>query len=173
MAITALTGANKISINFSASEALDLQTARADLNPTSGMSYSYTFGDGASQANNLWSDQRTLSDGASEELDLNDGSLVNGIGDAISFDAIKAMYIKNHSTDAILVVGAALTDEWTTWLGGPGDKVLVQPGGRLFVEAPDATGYALASSNAHLKLAHNGDGSLDLTYDIILIGVSS
>jgi hypothetical protein len=47
-------------------------------------------GTGANQANEVWSDTRTLTTGANETLDLN-GVLVDAVGQSVAFTKVKLL----------------------------------------------------------------------------------
>ena len=149
-------------------KALDLNTARDILALTGGVTF--TDGTGANQADTLFHDTRTLADGANETLDLYaSGTLTDAFGDALTIETLKALYIKNNSTDANLLIGAAAVNAIGLF-SDSSDILKLPPGGELVFIAPDATGVDI-TTNKNLKIAHDGTGSSDLTYDIIVIGV--
>lgn len=129
---------------------------------------SFTVGTGADQANQVWSDQRTLAASANEELDIQGGTLENGFGQAITFSAIKAIFIRNRSTTGELLVGGAAANAFDSPFGDSSDKVRVRRGGILLLTGPDAVGHAVDASDV-LKI-DNEDTVNTLTYDIILVG---
>jgi hypothetical protein len=128
-----------------------------------------TDGDGANEADTLFHDQRTLADGANETLDLHDGSLADAFGDAVTLDILKVLYIKNNSADANLLIGGAAAAQLGLF-ADTSDVLKLPPGGQILLSAPDAAGID-CSTNAALKIAHDGTGSSSLTYDIIAVGV--
>lgn len=115
-----------------------------------------------------WYDTRTLTDAASETIDLHDGSLTDAFNVALTLDAVKAIYIKNTSDDAILLIGGAAANQLDLF-ADVSDIFKLRPGGELLIIAPDVDGID-TTVNAHLKLAHDGTGSSDLIYDIIIAG---
>jgi hypothetical protein len=84
----------------------DLQTAKSDF------SYDRTIdlasGTGADQGNQVWSDTRTLTTGATETLDLN-GSLVNAVGESVTFTKVKVIFVRNKCTTTLSLFAAAAT----------------------------------------------------------------
>lgn len=145
---------------------LDLSTVRdvLDLN----RNISLADGDGADQADMMFSDSRTLADAATETHDIYAGALVDAFGVAVTIEKLKFMYLYNSSSDAsLLILGGA------TPLGicsDASDIIILPPGGKFIWSAPNATGLDV-TTNKNLKLEHNGDGSSDLVYEIVLIGV--
>ena len=144
-----------------------LDWVKDQVNATRGLTFQ--DGTGANQADTLWRDERTLADGASEELDLNDGSLTDAFGDAVTIDTLKAIYIKNNSSDANLLVGGAAANAIELFADST-DIKKVRPGGDFLDISPDINGIDL-TTNPKLKIAHDGTGTSSLTYDIIVVGV--
>lgn len=139
------------------------------LNLSRGVTFSE--GEGANQINMVWHDQRSLADGANETLDFHDGSLTNKVGVSITMDKIKALYIKNNSSEASLIIGGAVANQLGLFADGA-DKLVLPPGGELPFIAPGASGVD-CSSNSDLKLEHDGTGSSELVYDIVVFGVDT
>lgn len=137
------------------------------LNLSRGVTFSE--GEGANQFNMAFHDQRSLADGANETLDFHDGSLTNKVGVSITMDKIKALYIKNTSTEASLIIGGAAANQLGLFADGS-DKLVLPPGGEKLFIAPGASGVD-CSSNSDLKLEHDGTGSSELVYDIVVFGV--
>lgn len=133
--------------------------------------YNFAQGTGANQADDIWSDERTLAASANEVLELNGGSLVDAFGFAIAFTAIKALVIManaNNTND--VVVGAAGSNPLASIMGTTG-TVNVKPGGCVAFIAPNATGYVVTPSTAmNLKIANSSSGT-GVTYTIIVVGV--
>lgn len=130
----------------------------------------YTDGAGADKAEQMYHDQRTLADGANEELDLA-GVLEDAFGDVITFTKIKALFIYNSSEDASLIIGGAAATAWEAFVETAGDSIKLPPGGRLLIEVPTAAGMAVGAGTADLlKLTHDGTGTSTLVYDIMILG---
>lgn len=150
-------------------------TGTADLStPRDLLNYSFsqvlTSGTGASQADKLFHDTRTLTTGASEDIDLA-GSLTDGFGQTITFAKIKLVLIRNKSTARTLTVGNA-TDALVNWVGAANDVINIGPGGVLFLMAPGTAGYAVTPDTADdIKILNDSGSSCE--YDIIIIGTSA
>ena len=157
----------RIVLGITHTKATLLTTLRDVFSTTRGVAL--TDGDGANQADRLYYEQRTLADGANETLDLHDGSLKTSFGDAITFDTLKGIYIKNNSTDAALLIGGAAATQLGLF-ADPGDILRLPPGGEFLFLAPNAAGVSV-ETNSNLKLTHDGTGSSNLLYDIMVVGV--
>lgn len=165
MAITA-----KITINpYTVDDNLDELSRLVDtLNLSRGITF--TQGVGANQVNMIFHDQRTLADAANETLAFNDGSLTNKVGISITMDIVKAIYIKNTSVDADLIIGNATLP--MPIFGSGAHTLNLPPGGEFVFIAPDANGVDI-TSNDELKFEHDGTGTDNLIYDLIVMGVDT
>jgi len=167
-----LTAKVNIMLSLVHTKSLDLNTPTDTINETRGKSF--TNGTGANQADTIWHDTRPLADAANDTLDLHTGTddagnITDAFGDAVTLDILKALYIKNKSTDANLLIGGAAATQLGLF-ADPADVLKLPPGGEFLYIAPDATGLDV-TTNESLKLAHDGTGSSILNYDIIAIGV--
>lgn len=146
----------------------DLNESRDVLTNTLGPSF--TDGTGANQIQTLYHDTRPLEDAANETIDLEDGSLFDKFGVAVEIQKLKGLYIKNLSTTANLLIGAAAATQLALF-GAPANDILsLPPLGEFFYFAPDATGLD-TSVNAKLKVEHDGTGASAPGYNIIAVGV--
>jgi hypothetical protein len=150
----ALSATIKAGISASHTNVLDLGTATFPLNLLH--SLSLADGTGAGLADRIFSDTRTLSASATEDLDLS-GSLTNAFG-TVTFARIKA----------VLVV--ASTDNTNNVNG---DGLSVRPGGIFMWACSDATGVAVTAGTGDLLTLTNSAGSTSVTYSIIVIGASA
>ncbi len=158
-----------IAIQANLKGAGDLNTPTSNLNYKAG--FSLADGTGADQANNIFSDQRTLGAGSFEDLDLS-GSLQNAFGATLNFTAVKAILVaaSGGNTDNVEVGGAAVNG-LNDWVGAAGDLVVVRPGGFLAIGAADATAYTVTAGTGDL-LRINNPGAGAATYDIVIVGVA-
>lgn len=113
-------------------------------------------GVGASQAQVVWSDSRTLA-GSSEALNL--ASLADtrdGAAVSVAITAAKAVYVRNsHASVSLTFAGAPF----------PAGGVAVAPGGAMALVDPTAAGAATGTVTV--------TGSAGATYDIVFIGKGS
>lgn len=147
---------------------LDLVNSSSPLSTTS--TFDFTNGSGANQASLIFSDTRTLTASASENLDLA-GVLTDAFGAVINFTKIKALILRTAAANTNdVVIGGAATNGFISPFGAATDTVKVRPGGVMVLVSPDATGYAVTAGTAdQLKVANSGAGT-PVTYDIVLIG---
>lgn len=151
--------------------ALDEQTVSAPVNKT------YTFewddGTGADQANQVFTDERTLGASASEDLDLA-ASLTNAFGQTLTFTIVKAIVVAAAAgnTNNVLVSCPAANGFVTPFLAAS-DGLTIRPGGLALLVARDATGYAVTAGTGDLFHFANSAGSTGVTYEIFIIGVAT
>lgn len=163
-----MTLAATVSLRVQATQTSTLDLASVSNTVNQLFEQAFTDGTGANQANEVWSDTRSISSASNETLDLA-ASLTNAFGTTITFTKVRAIIIRSRSTNTtVLSVGAASAP-----LVGPladaSDLLTIRPGGIFVITAPDATGIAVTATSADgLKLA-NASGAA-ATYDIIIIG---
>ena len=162
-----------LTVSADLASALDLVTARAAL--LKDYSVVYATGTGAGQADKVFSDQRTLTASATEDLDLA-GVLTDEFGATITFVKIKAILISAAAanTNNVLVGGVA-AGLATMILPQTTGIVAVRPGATFAVicGTADSTGYAVTATTADLLHIANSAGSTSVTYDIVIIGTSA
>jgi hypothetical protein len=148
--------------------ALDLEGVVSTLSKK--MLLGLTDGTGANQANNCFSDTRTLAASATESLDLS-GALLNAFGQTIAFTRVKALMIfaaAGNTND--VVVGGAGANGFISPFGAAAHTVRVKPGGSLILTAPDVNGYSVTAATADLLQIANSAAGTPVTYDVIVIG---
>lgn len=150
---------------------LDLVTGRAPLDLTRAIALG--SGTGANQADLIFSDTRTLAASASEDLDLA-GVLTGAFGAVLTFARVKGLIISAAAANTNnVVLGAAASNGFVSWVGAATHTVSIRPGGVLALFAPDAVAYAVTAGTAdQLHVANSGAGT-GVTYDVILIGASA
>lgn len=161
----------KLSVGAALTEPLDIGTASHTLDFIK--SYSLANGAGANQAQQMFTDRRTLAASASENLDLA-GVLENAFGTPLEFDKIKALVVcaaKENTND--VVVGGHATAACAAFFGDVTDTVKVKPGGMVAFVAPNADGYAVTAGTADMLTVTNGGAGTGVTYDIIVIGTAA
>ena len=128
-------------------------------------------GTAVDQANMIWHDQRTVSAGANDDIDLA-GSLTDGFGATITFTKIKGIFVQNTSTTVgdILTIGEDGANGFVTWLNAAADKVKINPGGMFALYDPSAAAYAVTASTGDILRITETGSSNAVTYNIILIG---
>lgn len=165
---TTLTALVALTIQATYQNTLDFGSA--EYKPGYNFRIDFADGLGLNQAQKVFTDQRTLTASATEDLDLA-GVLTDAFGAALTFTEIKAMAIKASASNTNnVIVGNATTNGFITWVGGAAHTVTVRPGGILLLVAPDATGYAVTAGTGDILKIANSAGGTSVVYDIVLIG---
>jgi len=158
----------KLNVGAVLTEPLDIGTASHNLDFIK--AFAFGNGSGANQAEQMFTDRRTLAASASENLDLA-GVLTNAFGTNLAFDTIKALVIcaaKENTND--VVIGGHATAACASLFGDATDTVRVKPGGMVAFVAPDASGYGVTAGTADILKVENGGAGTVITYGIIIIG---
>ena len=169
--IQTLTGYTRVGINFTARASLDLSSpvdVIRDENLTN-----WTFGSGVNQADDLCGDVRTLATGASDVFDLTNVGINSAFGVGVSLSQLKAFSVRNLSVTNTLVLSGANGETspiGDVMFGDDADSVKIKPGGRLYLEAPDANGYDVSGGKSEIKITHGAQDANSLQYEIILMG---
>jgi len=132
--------------------------------------YLTKFSDGnlADQADQIFTDERTLVASQAESLNLQSG-LVNAFNLPLIFTNIKAVIVKAGSQTLNVRANdiTGFSDPWTDELIA---NILV-PGGVLMLTSPNAAGFGVTASKKLLDIQNIG--SETTTYELILIGVQT
>lgn len=166
-----LTATLKAQLSAVHSSVLDLGTV--SFTPSIGKSIPLATGTGADQADQLWTDTRTLTASSTEDLDLA-GSLVNALGATVTFARVRGIYVEAAAgnTNNVLVGGAA-SNGLINWVADATDKVVVRPGGFFMIASRDATGYAVTASTGDLLRIGNSGSGTSVTYNIAIVGCTA
>lgn len=131
----------------------------------------FANGTGSGQANQVWTDTRTIAASTSENIDLA-GVLTNALGSTVTLARVKAIIIAASASNVNNVVIGGNSNGLVNWVGNVNDVVNIRPGGFICLAAPDAIAYAVTASTGDiLQVANSGSGT-PVTYDIIVIGVA-
>jgi hypothetical protein len=164
------TGTVNLNVNGILLNSIDVGIAEHVLNW--GANMPLTSGTGASQANQVFVDTRTLTASSSENLDLA-GALTNAFGSTITFTKIRALIIKADSGNTNdVVVGGHGSAAVASIFADTSDKIKVRPGGLFVLTAPDATGMAVTATTADMLTVANSAGSTSVSYTVIIIGTA-
>ena len=159
------------------SDSLDLGTIalRHDL----AVAANWPDGAAAGSIEAMWSDKRTLADGAGESLDLNSLPQLDAAGGTLKtivFDKIKAIYVSiATAAPGLLTIGGGSTgagaaDAWAgagTPFAADGTLIQLQAGDGVFVWQNPAGGDVTAVASHLLRMEASG---LEVTYDIVILG---
>ncbi len=167
----ALTTAVGVTVDGVYTKTSDLSTAADTLSKR--YSANLSSGTGAGKADLRWSDTRTLTASATEDIDLA-GALVDVYGATLTFAKVKAIVISAAAANVNNVVVGAGTNPWITALNATG-TITLRPGAcvALFAGAADATTYAVTAGTGDILKITNSAGSTSVTYDIVIIGSSA
>lgn len=162
MATLDLTAALRIFGDFES--ASDLTDAIESLDV--GLSKRVTNGTGTDQANEFWSDQRTVT-GAAETLNFVTGTLTNVFGDTITLSKLKGLLIVNTSITS--GEDLTLTGDMLTAGIGTMTSITLTPGGYFLITAP-TDGYTIATTGSDELTIDPGSDTI--TYKIVVWGVT-
>jgi len=163
-----VSGSINLQIGIIQAAAFDLSAAQDNLSSAlTPINTAFTNGTGANKAGSQYHDNVTLAKSASTELNLTDDSLTDKFGEAITFTFVKAIFIRNNSSDATIIYGHSAATPLPI-IETTGDGILIGPGGfdlKMFA----GTGYAAAGANL-LKIEDDGTGAAGGTVDIFILG---
>jgi hypothetical protein len=129
-------------------------------------------GAGASQANVIWSDTRTLAPSASESLDLVGGGLADALGTALAPARLRALliYASPANTNNLTILGNAAA---VPVLNTAATTATLPPGGLFLITKPDAVGMLVTATTFDLIVVANAGAGTSVNYDIVLIGCAT
>lgn len=130
-----------------------------------------TDGTGASQADRVFSDSRTLAASASEDLDLA-GGVTDTFGNTITFAKIKAIAVKAAADNTNNVNVSRPAANGVPLFLAAGDGLGV-PAGGAFAHAWPGAGVVVTGGTADLLTVANGGAGTPVTYEIVIIGTSA
>lgn len=161
----------RIALSLAGELTKGLDVGNASYPATLGITNVFENGTGANQANELFTDTRTLTASSSENLDLA-GVLLDAFGATLTFTKIKAIIITAAAANTNdVVVGGHPTAAVSTIFGDVTDTILVKPGGTFAIVAPDANGYGITATTADMLTVANSAGGTSVTYTIAIVGV--
>lgn len=159
-----------VSFGATVNQALDLQNASSAI--TYAQSLGFGTGTGASQADLLFSDTRTIAASGNDDLDLA-GVLLSPLNTVITMARLKGIIVKAAAANTNNVVMGGGTNFVSTIMGGTTPTLNIRPGGLLVLFAPDAVAYAVTASTADILRFSNSGAGTGVTYDVILVGASA
>jgi hypothetical protein len=148
--------------------ALDLVTAAAPI--TWDTTWSFTDGTGANQASGFFSDTRTLSASATENLDVaTGGGLLDAFGIEVAADRIKALAIvaASGNTNDVQVTRPAANG--VPFMLAAGDGFALTPGAGCLFTWPNANGVNVTAATGDLITITNSAGGTSVEYSIAIL----
>lgn len=127
-------------------------------------------GTGASAADMVFAEQRTIAASGTYDLDLQ-GSLTDGLGAAFTPAKVKclAVFAATGNTNDVQVGGDLAS---VLFMGAAADYISVKPGGALILCHPGA-GFTVTATTADIIQFANSAGTTGVTYDVVVIGTSA
>lgn len=166
-----------VEVSSTQSRALDLGTATYPFSRTA--SISLANGTGAGMADLLFTDERTLSASATEDIDLSGlfGSpqtqLTDAFGQTVVFARVKAIIVEASTANTNNVNVIRPASNGVPLFLAASDGVAVRPGGFYAWGCTDATAAAVAAGTADLITFTNSSSGTSVTYRLTIIGASA
>ncbi len=128
-------------------------------------------GTAADQADQEFTDQRTLGAGATEDLDLA-GGVTNALGETVTFASVKAIMVEAaNGNDGNIEVGGTAPNGFVGPFGDVTDQIVLDAGDR-FVVTNKGAGWTVTGGTGDLLRIGN-TGSAAGTYKIKIVGVAA
>jgi hypothetical protein len=123
-------------------------------------------GTSPNQAQYFYSRRLSLA-GSAQTLDIY-GGLTDGLGTTLNLATVRALIIVNRSTTAgqILTIGNAASNQFSGFLGGATQTIVLRPGGTIVLLAP-LDGYTVTNGSADLLKLDPGANTFDV--DVIIV----
>lgn len=129
-------------------------------------------GTGASSADLMFHDQRTLTASGTEDLDLA-GGLTNPFGATLTFVELRAILITAASGNTNNVNITRPASNGVPLFLAASDGIAVPPGGAFLWTCPADGKVTVTASTGDLLTITNSAGSTSVTYDVVILGVSA
>jgi hypothetical protein len=161
-----------LGVSGSQTSALDLGTVTFPFSASGGAAY--TTGTGAGQVDVVFTDTRTLSASATEDLDLA-GSLTGALGTTLTFARIKAVFVTAAAANTNNVNVTRPASNGVPWLLAAGDGIALRPGAAVAWASgsADATGVVVTAGTGDLITFTNSAGTTSVSYTVVVLGCSA
>jgi hypothetical protein len=134
----------------------------------------YSYGTGTNQFQEVVASVNTVTPSTTDaSFDLS--SIANVINDTIAFTKIRAIMVENTTatTGHDLTVGGAAANPWTAPFNGSGTlKNLIEPNGKWIMESP-VDGLVVTNNSSDILLVAHAAGAGDITFNIVIFGITS
>lgn len=170
-AATSLATSVVFSVGGNFANDLDLGTDPT-YNFKAGRTLNLANGTGASQADKVFADQRTIAASTTEDLDISAGGLTDAFGTTFTLAELKVLMVcaSSANTNNVVLGGDAAS---VPFLSTAATTVSIKPGGCFMLADPSAGGIAVTDSTGDVIQVANGGAGTTVTYDIVMIGSSS
>src|SRR5512139_466082 len=159
----------QVSVTGQHTNALDLGVATFPF--VKALALALASGTGANQSDRVFTDTRTLTASATENLDLA-GTLVDAFGATITFVTVKAVLIVAAAGNTNNVQVTRPASNGLPLFIAAGDGLEVKPNGAFAWFAP-GVGIAVTAGTGDLLALTNSAGGTSVVYDVIIIGTSA
>lgn len=158
-----------VHINATLTQTLDLVTADAPLVQQPFLDL--TNGTGANQANVVWSDDRSLATGTTEDIDLVGGGLTDAFGATVAPARLRTVLIVSSASNTtnLTLFGDANS---VPLLNTAATTVTLKPGGFYLYTDPSTAGTVVTAGTGDIIQVANAAGAT-ATYRIVILGASS
>lgn len=129
---------------------------------------SLTDGNAANQIDRVFTDTRTLTASATEDLDVA-GVLTNVYGATIAAAKLKGIMVKASSGNTNNVNVTRPASNGVPWMLAAGDGFPVVPDGVFLWLAPSAAGITVTAATGDLITFTNSGAGTSVTYDVALL----
>lgn len=149
---------------------LDLVQAQANLDQV--FTLGLTTGVGLNQADQVFSDERTLTTAQSEDLDLSGTALQNALGVNIALVKLKLLLVVADPTNTTNITLQKASSNGVAFLAGTTPGFTLKPGGAFLIFDPSLAAITVTATTGDLINLTNGSGA-SAKYKIIVIGTTA
>lgn len=132
-------------------------------------------GAGASAANLVFADTRTITASATDSLDLAGGGLLDPQRNTLVFARIKGLFVRasaaNNAANNVVVTRPAANG--VPLFTAAGDSLALRAGEVFTWISPTASGVAVTAGTGDLIDFVNSAGTNSVTYDVVIIGAAT
>lgn len=133
-----------------------------------------TNGTGASQIDQLFTDQRTIAASGNEDLDIaTGGGLLNAFGGAIAMARMKGLLVVADAGNTNNVQVTRPAANGVPWMLAAGDGFELAPGEGCMFVWPGATAKVVTAATADLINFANSGAGTSVTYKVAIFGASA
>lgn len=132
-------------------------------------------GAGASAANLVFADTRTIAASATDSLDLAGGSLLDPQRNALTFARIKGLWVRARSTNnaANNVIVTRPASNGVPLFDAAGDALSLRAGEIFTWTSPTAAGVVVTAGTGDLINFINSAGTNTVDYDVVILGAAT
>jgi hypothetical protein len=159
---------------LSATQSVSGDLGSGDFKAAQSFTQAFTDGAGAGQVDRMFSDTRTLSASANENLDVaTGGGLTDAFGAALAMARIKAVFIKAATGNTNNVQFTRPASNGVPLFMAAGDGISLAPGEMFMWVSQNAAGVAVTAATADLLNVANSGAGTSVTYSIVILGAAT